>query len=344
MRGAASIGYFSAGTFEFLLAPDGSFYFLEMNTRLQVEHPITELGTGLDVVREMVRIADGEALGFGHVTRRGAAIEVRLYAEDPGSGFLPSPGKISLLRPASGPFVREDSGVFEGAQVSASYDPLLSKLAVWAEDRGAALARMGRALSDYAVGGIRSNIAFLARVIAHPDFARGVYDIDFVAQKLSELLGQEPAVTARKLGYCSRPQLQSRRTHTPRSRIEKSSRAAASCHRGVERGVVSSNGDAAPCLEQRRRPPSSGFGVVFAALRPSCILRRIPSRRSSASSITTTAAPRTALPSARCHPRFRSRRRHGKQRVAPAIKSRAVSSPPSALVVGGRDRRFALRR
>jgi acetyl-CoA carboxylase biotin carboxylase subunit len=195
VRGAASIGYFSAGTFEFLLAPDGSFYFLEMNTRLQVEHPITELVTGLDLVREMVRIADGAALGFEQVTRRGAAIEVRLYAEDPDNGFLPSPGRISLLRPAGGPFVRDDSGVFEGAQVSASYDPLLAKLAVWAEDRGAALARMSRALSDYAVGGIRSNIAFLARVIAHPDFVRGVYDIDFVAQKLHELLA-EPTVTA----------------------------------------------------------------------------------------------------------------------------------------------------
>ncbi len=194
VRGAASIGYFSAGTFEFLLAPDGSFYFLEMNTRLQVEHAVTELVTGLDLVREMVRVANGEALGFEHVTRRGAAIEVRLYAEDPDSGFLPSPGKISLLRPASGPFVRDDSGVFEGAQVSPSYDPLLAKLAVWGEDRSAALARMGRALADYAIGGIRNNLAFLARVIAHPDFVRGVYDIDFVAQKLSELLA-EPAVT-----------------------------------------------------------------------------------------------------------------------------------------------------
>jgi acetyl-CoA carboxylase biotin carboxylase subunit len=195
VRGAASIGYFSAGTFEFLLAPDGSFYFLEMNTRLQVEHPITELVTGLDLVREMVRVARGEALGFEHATRRGAAIEVRLYAEDPASGFLPSPGKITRLRPASGPFVREDSGVFEGAQVSPSYDPLLAKLSVWGEDRGVALGRMRRALADYAIGGIRTNLAFLARVIAHPDFMRGAYDIDFVSAKLAELL-LEPAADA----------------------------------------------------------------------------------------------------------------------------------------------------
>src|SRR5450432_831352 len=192
VRGAASIGYFSAGTFEFLRAPDGSFYFLELNTRLQVEHPITELVTGLDLVREMVRVAEGEPLGFDSVTRRGAAIEARLYAEDPASGFLPSPGKVSLLRPASGPFVRDDSGIFEGAQVSANYDPLLAKLSVWGENRSVALARMRRALADYAIGGIRTNLAFLARVIAHPDFVRGTYDIDFVAAKLDELLAEPP--------------------------------------------------------------------------------------------------------------------------------------------------------
>jgi acetyl-CoA carboxylase biotin carboxylase subunit len=188
LRGAAAIGYFSAGTFEFLLAPDGAFHFLEMNTRLQVEHPITELVTGLDLVREMVRVAEGKPLAEGEVTRRGAAIEVRLYAEDPAAGFLPSPGKISLLRPAHGPCVRDDSGIFEGAEVSASYDPLLAKLAVWGEDRAHALGRLQRALSDYAIGGIRTNLAFLARVIADADFVSGRYDIGFVAAKLTELL------------------------------------------------------------------------------------------------------------------------------------------------------------
>jgi acetyl-CoA carboxylase, biotin carboxylase subunit len=190
VRGAKAIGYFSAGTFEFLLAPDGSFYFLEMNTRLQVEHPITELVTGLDLVKEMLAIADGQPLSFDEVTRRGAAIEVRLYAEDPASGFLPSPGKISLWRPASGPGVRDDSGTFEGAQVSSNYDPLLSKLSVWGEDRSQALARMRRALGEYAIGGIRTNLAFLARVLEHPDFVTGKYDIGFIAQNLTELLGE----------------------------------------------------------------------------------------------------------------------------------------------------------
>jgi acetyl-CoA carboxylase biotin carboxylase subunit len=195
VRGAAAIGYFSAGTFEFLLAPEGSFYFLEMNTRLQVEHPITELVTGLDLVKEMVAIADGRPLSFDQVTRRGAAIEVRLYAEDPASGFLPSPGKISLWRPASGPGVRDDSGTFEGAQVSSNYDPLLSKLSVWGADRGQALARMRRALGEYAIGGIRTNLAFLARILQHPDFAAGNYDIGFITQNLAELLS-EPKLDA----------------------------------------------------------------------------------------------------------------------------------------------------
>ena len=195
VRGAAAIGYFSAGTFEFLLAPEGSFYFLEMNTRLQVEHPITELVTGLDLVKEMLLIADGKPLSFNEVTRRGAAIEVRLYAEDPASGFLPSPGKISLLRTASGPGVRDDSGIFEGAQVSSNYDPLLGKLSVWGEDRGQALTRMRRALAEYAIGGIRTNLTFLARIIEHPDFIAGNYDIGFIAQKLGELL-TEPKTDA----------------------------------------------------------------------------------------------------------------------------------------------------
>jgi len=193
VRGAAAIGYFSAGTFEFLLAPDGSFYFLEMNTRLQVEHPITELVTGLDLVKEMLLIADGQPLSFEQVTRRGAAIEVRLYAEDPAAGFLPSPGQISVLRSAGGPGVRDDSGIFEGARVSESYDPLLSKLSVWAEDRSRALARMRRALGEYAIGGIRTNLALLARVLAHPDFAAGNYDIDFLNRNLAELLASPPA-------------------------------------------------------------------------------------------------------------------------------------------------------
>ena len=203
VRGAAAIGYFSAGTFEFLLAPDGNFYFLEMNTRLQVEHPITELVTGLDLVKEMLLIADEKPLSFERATRRGAAIEVRLYAEDPATGFLPSPGRIGLLRPASGPGVRDDSGIFEGALVSSRFDPLLSKLSVWGEDRAQALARMRRALGEYAIGGIRTNLAFLARVLRHSDFISGDYDIGFIGKNLVELLTEPTLDDDRRWLLCA---------------------------------------------------------------------------------------------------------------------------------------------
>jgi acetyl-CoA carboxylase biotin carboxylase subunit len=183
LRGAAAIGYFSAGTFEFLLARDGSFYFLEMNTRLQVEHPITELVTGVDLVREMVRVAAGLPLDVAEPVRRGAAVEARIYAEDPASGFLPSPGTISEHRAPGGPGIRDDSGIFAGATVSADYDPLLGKLSVWAEDRERALARMRRALSEYVVTGIRTNLAFLERVFSDPDFALGNYDTSFIDRR-----------------------------------------------------------------------------------------------------------------------------------------------------------------
>jgi acetyl-CoA carboxylase biotin carboxylase subunit len=193
VRGAESVGYFSAGTFEFLLAPDGSFYFLEMNTRLQVEHPVTELVTGLDLVREMVRVAQGEALGFGQddLSARGAAIECRVYAEDPVT-FLPSPGVIETLRVPSGPGVRDDGGAYPGATVSSYYDPLISKLSVWAPTRDRAVARMRRALSEYVVTGIRTNLAFHERLFAHPEFAAGRYDTGFIGRYASDLAEGAP--------------------------------------------------------------------------------------------------------------------------------------------------------
>ncbi|MGK4006044.1 acetyl-CoA carboxylase biotin carboxylase subunit [Sorangium sp. So ce1036] len=191
VRGALAVGYHSAGTFEFLLAEDGSFYFLEMNTRLQVEHPITEWTTGIDLVAEMVKIADGERLSLRQqaITRRGAALECRIYAEDPSSGFLPSPGALTTLRPPAGPWVRDDSGFYEGAVVPSHYDPLISKLSVWAPDRRAAIARMRRALAEYAVTGIRTNLAFHENLLAHPDFQAGRYDTGFIAEHTAELCG-----------------------------------------------------------------------------------------------------------------------------------------------------------
>jgi acetyl-CoA carboxylase biotin carboxylase subunit len=191
VQGAKAVGYFSAGTFEFLLAEDGSFYFLEMNTRLQVEHPVTELVTGLDLVREMVLVAQGEKLGFAQndLAARGAAIECRIYAEDPANGFLPSPGVIESLVVPSGPGVRDDGGAYPGCSISSFYDPLISKLSVWAPTRERAVARMRRALSEYVVTGIRTNLAFHEKLFAHPDFAAGRYDTGFIDRHKAELLG-----------------------------------------------------------------------------------------------------------------------------------------------------------
>jgi acetyl-CoA carboxylase biotin carboxylase subunit len=187
VRGARAVGYHSAGTFEFLLAPDGSFYFLEMNTRLQVEHPITEWVTGIDLVREMVNVARGERLGRPQeqIVRRGAAIECRIYAEDPEAGFLPSPGTIVALGTPSGPWVRDDTGVFAGARVPTHYDPLLSKLSVWAPTRAEATSRMQRALREYTVVGIETNLAFHERLLASSAFATGIYDTGFIEREPS---------------------------------------------------------------------------------------------------------------------------------------------------------------
>ncbi len=179
-------GYTSAGTVEFLVDGDRNFYFLEMNTRLQVEHPVTELVTGIDLVKEQLRIAAGEPLSWKQedVRLRGAAIECRICAEDPAQNFFPSPGLITGLRTPSGPGVRDDSGVSEGFTVPLEYDPLLSKLIVWGRDRAEAIARMARALSEYEVAGIKTNIAFFQRLLTHPDFAAGRLDTGLIARAL----------------------------------------------------------------------------------------------------------------------------------------------------------------
>ena len=194
VQGAKAVGYHSAGTFEFLLAQDGSFYFLEMNTRLQVEHPVTELITGLDLVREMVLIAQGEPLTFAQrdLVARGAAIECRVYAEDPATGFLPSPGTIEQLVVPAGPGVRDDGGAYPGSEISSYYDPLVSKLSVWAPTRERAVARMRRALSEYVVTGIRTNLSFHEKLLAHPDFVAGRYDTGFLERHKDSLLGYAP--------------------------------------------------------------------------------------------------------------------------------------------------------
>jgi acetyl-CoA carboxylase, biotin carboxylase subunit len=194
----ASAGYQNAGTVEFLLDSGGRFYFLEVNTRLQVEHPVTELVTGLDLVREQLRLAAGERLGYtqADVARRGWAIECRISAEDPAAGFVPSPGRIATWRAPGGPWVRVDSGVYEGAEVPLHYDPLMAKLIVWGEDRLDAVRRMSRALAEFGVGGVQTTIPFHRAVMAHPDFLAGRLSTAFVERAFGgghELATPSPA-------------------------------------------------------------------------------------------------------------------------------------------------------
>jgi acetyl/propionyl-CoA carboxylase alpha subunit len=185
---ARGVGYTNAGTVEFLLDAEGRFYFLEMNTRLQVEHPVTELVTGVDLVATQLRVAVGEPLGFaqGDVCARGHAVEVRLYAEDPAAHFMPSAGPILALREPAGPGVRVDSGIAAGLTVPIEYDPLLAKLSAWGTDRAAALARLAVALEETAVLGPTTNLAYLQDVLAHPAFRRGDTHTGFLAEHLPD--------------------------------------------------------------------------------------------------------------------------------------------------------------
>ncbi len=189
VQAASAVGYVGAGTCEFLLAEDGSFYFLEMNTRLQVEHPVTEFITQRDLVHLQIAVANGEPLPFKQEDLRvhGAAIECRVYAED-SLKFLPSPGRITALRTPAGPFVRDDSGVYEGAEISVFYDPMISKLIAWGPTRREAIDRMARALAEYRVGGIKTNLVFHRRVMKNAAFREGRYSTAFIEQQKAELL------------------------------------------------------------------------------------------------------------------------------------------------------------
>jgi acetyl-CoA carboxylase biotin carboxylase subunit len=191
---AKAAGYFNAGTIEFLVDAERNFYFLEMNTRLQVEHPVTELVTGLDLVRMQIEIAAGERLALKQeqVEWRGSAIECRVYAEDPENGFFPSPGRIAQYAEPSGPGVRIDSGVYQGWTVPLDYDPMLAKLACWAGTRQHAAARLGRALSECAVLGIRTNISFLAELMKDVEFLAGELDTAFLERYFKRRLREAP--------------------------------------------------------------------------------------------------------------------------------------------------------
>jgi geranyl-CoA carboxylase alpha subunit len=191
---AASIGYVGAGTVEFMLDASGAFYFLEMNTRLQVEHPVTELVTGLDLVELQLRVAAGEPLPLtqDELRMRGHAIEVRLYAEDPYAGFLPQSGPVHAWQPATGVGVRVDHGVRSGQQVSPFYDPMLAKLIAHGRDRDEARRRLVRALGDTVLLGLPNNKQFLADILQHPAFARGEATTRFLEHHLPDLLRREP--------------------------------------------------------------------------------------------------------------------------------------------------------
>jgi acetyl-CoA carboxylase biotin carboxylase subunit len=195
VRAAKSVGYVGAGTIEMLFdQASRSFYFLEMNTRLQVEHPVTELITGVDLVRWQIRVAEGHPLPLTQeqIVGRGAAIECRVYAEDPVK-FLPSPGTITSLWVPSGPGVRDDSGVVAGSVISVYYDPMISKLCVWAADRPSAIDRMRRALDEYRVGGIKTNLAFHRQAMRNPAFIAGDYDTGFIERHKAELAPPAPS-------------------------------------------------------------------------------------------------------------------------------------------------------
>ena len=188
VRAAEAAGYVGAGTVEFLLDASGSFYFLEMNTRIQVEHPVTEMIYGVDLVREQFRVAGGERIDPGEFPGepRGHAIECRIIAEDPENDFLPSPGTVEYLGVPTGPGVRWDGGVAEGDSVGLHYDPLIAKLIVWGQNREMAIGRMRRALDELTIAGLKTSQPFHRAVMSDPVFASGSYDTRFVDDVANE--------------------------------------------------------------------------------------------------------------------------------------------------------------
>jgi acetyl-CoA carboxylase biotin carboxylase subunit len=194
VKAAKAVDYRNAGTVEFIVDKDKNFYFLEMNTRLQVEHPVTEMVTGIDLVKCQIEVAAGLPLRFEQedIHPKGASIQCRIYAEDPANDFMPSPGKIIHLRaPSGGLGLRRDSGVYQGYTVPLEYDPLIAKLITWGENRDEAIRRMQRALSEYLVYGIKTTIPFFKSILRHPDFFRGNYNTHFIAGMEKEM-GEDP--------------------------------------------------------------------------------------------------------------------------------------------------------
>lgn len=188
VKAAQACRYVNAGTIEFLVDKQKKFYFLEMNTRIQVEHPVTEMVTGIDLVKEQIRIACGERLKFkqDEIQHNGHALECRIYAEEPENNFLPSIGKIVRLKPSHGFGIREDSGIEEGEEISLYYDPMISKLIAWGKNRKEAIQRMSRALYEYQIIGVKTTIPFCLFVLQHPKFVEGKFDTQFVEEYFSQ--------------------------------------------------------------------------------------------------------------------------------------------------------------
>ncbi|MCB0229239.1 MAG: acetyl-CoA carboxylase biotin carboxylase subunit [Anaerolineae bacterium] len=194
VQAARAVNYVSAGTLEFLLDQSGNFYFLEMNTRLQVEHPVTERVTGVDIVKEMITIAAGRRMRLKQedIRPKGWAIECRITAEDPINNFMPSGGKITTLQEPTGPGVRVESGIYEGFEVSLFYDPMIAKLICWGETRAEALLRMRRALNEYRIGGIKTSIPFHQQIMSSAQFMWGTFDTNFLEERFSMTYTERP--------------------------------------------------------------------------------------------------------------------------------------------------------
>ncbi|ACX64381.1 biotin carboxylase [Paenibacillus sp. cl141a] len=184
VRAAKAVNYSGAGTLEFLLGQDGQFYFMEMNTRIQVEHPVTEMVTGVDLIQEMISVAEGNTLSFSQedVVINGWSIECRINAENPDKGFMPAPGTIQFYLPPGGPGVRVDSAAYPGYTISPYYDSMIAKLIVWAPTRDEAIAKMKRALAEFEIEGIYSTIPFHQKLLKHPTFLKGDFDIKFLEE------------------------------------------------------------------------------------------------------------------------------------------------------------------
>jgi acetyl-CoA carboxylase biotin carboxylase subunit len=221
---ARAVGYVNAGTCEFLLDRNGEFYFLEMNTRLQVEHPVTEMVTGVDIVQWQLRIAGGERLPFPtELVPRGWAIECRITSEDPANGFLPSTGRIDYVHVPAGPGVRWDGGIEAGAEVGLAYDPMLAKLIAWGSTREQALSRMHRALRELTIVGVETSREFHIRVLEDPEFQRGDIDIQWLERSLQSLVHAPPPDDVVHAAAVAAALLADRDRGTPSNRISRQS-------------------------------------------------------------------------------------------------------------------------